>query len=115
HPAAAHFRDMNTQFFSAVRAPDPLSLFDELRNGIPAVIVQKSNELEVKLAEFEEYFATLDRFGHVISSAGAEFIGLAQETVNALCTGALRLFLQKVGFRTLSRIFAEGLFGQLPT
>lgn len=115
HPAATHFQDLNRRFSETVRARDGASLLDELRNGIPAAIVRKSNELEGKLQEFEEYFATIDRFGHVIESAGEEFIGLSQETVNALCTGALRLFLQKVGYGTLSKIFAEGVFGQLPT
>lgn len=115
HAAAEPFRRMADRYRSMPTPRDGSELMDGIRNSIPAAIIQKSFDLEAKLAEIEDHFADVERFGQVIQSAGQEFIGLAQEVVNTACTGALRLLLQKIGYDTLEKLYAEGLFGQLPT
>lgn len=115
HAAAEPFRKMAGRYRDARTPRDGGEILDGIRSSIPAAIIQKSFDLETKLVDVEEHFAEVERFGQVISSAGSEFIGLAQEVVNTACTGALKLLLQKIGYDTLEKLYAEGLFGQLPT
>lgn len=115
HPAAEPLAHMNRILRDTDSPDDGQSALDDVLNSSAAAIVQLSNDLEVALVKVEDYFAAVDDFGTVIKSAASEFIGLGQEVVNTLCTGALRLLLHKIGYEDLEKLYANGVFGQLPT
>lgn len=93
---------------------DEDTLMEGIIGDLPASIIDLSNDILFGINDYEQYLTDLEAYGQVIQTGALEFLGAVEQTLDIACTGALRVLLFELGYDELEKIYAKGLFGDLP-
>jgi len=112
HAARDPFRQWKGSL--SFRAPPGNAAMNGIFGSLPGAIVDKSDQLLFATMDVENVFEDARRLRDVYITAGGEFLSLAQEFTDQVCTGALKRLLFKYGYDFLEKLYTRGLFGDLP-
>ena len=115
HAAKEPFDEWTKTLRGAQKPASGAESMDRVEGSLAASIIGLSDDILFAVSDYEQYLTDLAEYGQVIQSGAEAFLGLADELIDQLCVGGLRVLLFEIGYEALEDLYAKGAFGDLPS